>query len=312
MSDSSSKFANILQKHNLELISTIRSNDSTTTMKVKTQTGEIQILKVVTMTNPTLVQYKPLTIENNHFVKYLDYFLEENSYLCYLMEYCDGGSAKSLLKSLSRSLNEREINAIAFLTLQSLSYLHSNSFLHADLKPENILLNHLGELKLSDTSFMNSIFHKKRKLLEPFSPSYCSPQYDSKSRSRFADIGTPNAKYDIWCLGMTLLHLFDTDFALLPENQIPSNINDKCSRLFKNFLHRCLTVDEMKRHSAKKLLKDAYIRQLTPEQAIEIVKSLANEHIMYLEDHEFDICEEEQLSDIEADIVNSTSTPDQA
>ena len=57
------------------------------------------------------------------------------------MEYCSGGTLKSLMKQRGGSLLEFEIASILRMTLTGLQYLHDQHKIHRDIKPANILLH---------------------------------------------------------------------------------------------------------------------------------------------------------------------------
>ena len=50
------------------------------------------------------------------------------------MDYCAGGSIRSLIETLNKPLAEDQIAFVCHYTLKGLSYLHSMSIMHRDVK----------------------------------------------------------------------------------------------------------------------------------------------------------------------------------
>jgi NIMA (never in mitosis gene a)-related kinase len=70
--------------------------------------------------------------------------------LTILMEYADGGSLDSLIKSQKRPMPEnRVLNLFAQIGL-TIKHSHDRRIIHRDLKPRNIFLNNNGIVKLGD------------------------------------------------------------------------------------------------------------------------------------------------------------------
>lgn len=82
------------------------------------------------------------------------------------MEFCDAGSVAGIMAKTGYALEEEQIAAVCWHTLQGLIYLHNNRMIHrcetnppalpelilnhSDIKADNILLNREGEAKLAD------------------------------------------------------------------------------------------------------------------------------------------------------------------
>jgi len=96
-------------------------------------------------------------------VRYYGCFMKEDTLLL-VMEYCDGGSVRDILKCREEikikiqkgeeyeiGLKEDQIAAATALTVKGLNHLHKNvKLMHRDIKAANILLNSKGEAKLCD------------------------------------------------------------------------------------------------------------------------------------------------------------------
>ena len=144
-------------------------------------------------------------IDSPFVVKYFDFYLETNS-LHIVMEFCNHGDLKSIIKKAkSRNLiclKEHVTWSIGLQIILGLYYLHKKKILHRDLKSANVLLKKdnsqsnfsvkigdLGVAKLLETStafaqtFVGTPYY--------LSPELCADQpYRDKS--------------DVWALGVVL------------------------------------------------------------------------------------------------------------
>lgn len=74
-----------------------------------------------------------------------------------MMEYCELGSAKEVMRARKRAYSEDQIVCLCRNILKGLNYLHSNKKIHRDIKSDNILINGDGEAKLGFEIFVSII-----------------------------------------------------------------------------------------------------------------------------------------------------------
>ena len=148
--------------------------------------------------------------------------------------------------------------------MEGLIYLNQQGLCHSNLKSTNVLVESSGTIKLSD------FFTVSRKLLlvrkgvkKPF--NYLAPEillYEAKS-----------LKSDIWSLGCLIIELISNKPAWGSEStnikyimdalrkkqrpRYPENISDN----LKEFLDKCLEINEKKRLSAEELLADKFLSE---------------------------------------------------
>ena len=87
--------------------------------------------------------------ESEFVVRYVDSYLKGDM-VWIVMEHCEMGSFKQLLRRVGVKLSEAEISNILHLVLKGLQYLHENKMIHRDVKCGNVLLTGDGKVKLAD------------------------------------------------------------------------------------------------------------------------------------------------------------------
>lgn len=302
----------IIENHHLKLLHEIRRNEHSQIFKVENESQKIQALKItpVALESPQkdIKNLMPLKIESSYFINYYETFHAEPDLICYLMEYCDGGSVVDIMDVLGRALSEREIQSIVHLTLIGLQFLHSKGIIHNDIKAANILFTQSGQLKIADScisyeiSKMNELQNKQQKT----SLTWKAPEYFEDQ-----EIRSLSTKSDIWSLGITILEMFhkippnsDADFNQLQvlyctSLNLPSAPN-KSSKLFQDFVKKIIVKDPSSRPDANELLNHPFIKQITIEQSMDVVKDLSNRYIIYMK---------EKISD-ESENADETSDDD--
>jgi serine/threonine protein kinase len=120
-----------------------------------------------------------------------------NGYAYELMEYCRGGSLRTLLDKSGRLPTDQVRPIIRELSL-ALSDLHQHGLVHRDLKPENILIRQLLplDLVLTDFGIASILDTTQRYTGVAHTLPYASPESLS---------GVIDAKADYWALGMIVL-----------------------------------------------------------------------------------------------------------
>jgi len=99
-----------------------------------------------------------------------------------VMEYTNGGSLHSLLKSrANRQLKDDEARKLFKQIASALKYCHSKNITHRDIKLENVLLDESHEkVKIIDFGFSTWIPNETKIKLFCGTPSYMAPEIVSK------------------------------------------------------------------------------------------------------------------------------------
>ncbi|KAK8894116.1 Serine/threonine-protein kinase 4 [Tritrichomonas musculus] len=323
----------ILNSHNLKLVQEINQTEYSQVFKVQTQTNQFAALKIMQVSikgsGINVNQLMPLKIEDPYFVKYYDSFFVEPNFICYLMEYCEGGSAVNLMQILKRGLNEREINAIVLLTLKALQNIHSKGIIHNDIKAGNILFTPSGQLKIVDTYVANAVSLvnelDNHSLKSP--PTWKAPEYLEENVVKgVSDVNKMHLglseKSDIWSLGITILEMFsekppnsEVDLSQLQilyctTLKMPSAPKSS-SILLQNFVKKLLVKQPSSRPDVFHILSDPFIKQITLDQAMDVIKDLSNQYIIFMKEKLSDESDENDKSsdsiEIEEDEESSSS-----
>ena len=190
--------------------------------------------------------------EHKNLVKIKDYFIED-SFIYLVMEYCNQGSLRSIMKN--KKFSEEEAKKVVNQIAQGLSALHEDlGFIHRDMKPDNILCDN-GVYKISDFGLSVEDDYFSTGLGTTL---YLSPEYlDGKQKGK---------SVDIWAFGIILYELLFQKHPFSNENQglfqimqniinavfeIPSTapISPEC----RDLLLKCLEKDPKKRINVKEL-----------------------------------------------------------
>lgn len=181
------------------------------------------------------------------------------------MEFCEYGSLADVMKMRSKAFNESQVAYIMRRTLQALDYMAANKKVHRDIKPANIMLCGNGKVKLGDLGITKELKPDGTLRDRIGSVLYLAPE--------IARDTAYNCKVDIWSLGISAVELLigraprsndrtrEILRQLVTEPQGPSlqQLPRHFSPLLRNFLARCLQVDQNKRPTAAELLNDPFI-----------------------------------------------------
>ena len=241
-----------------------------------------------------------LVNSSNYIVKYYgSYFSRQTNTLWLILEYCDSGSVIDLMLAMDRTYTEIEIATIMKMVLKGLILIHEKNLIHRDVKGANILLSGNGFAKLADFGVgvqLHDDFRKSKK----GSPYWMSPQV---VKNENYGIGT-----DIWSLGVTCLELYNGEppNSSLKPYEVMEKIG-KCeinfdelfgenkknmSESFRNFVKKCLVIDEKKRAKAEELIKDEFIVKNSKDN--KILEELYKKHIHDLDEYRKEVEEYEQ------------------
>jgi len=190
----------------------------------------------------TAVQERIARIGKAHRVDIIEYGVSDG-YAYELMEYCAGGSLRTLLDQKTNLTNE-QVRAMTGELALALADIHANGLIHRDLKPENILIRQLQplDLVLTDFGIASILDVTQRYTGVAHTLPYAAPESLS---------GVIDAKADYWALGMIILeastgqHPFNnlSDAVILhfltTKNIVTTDINDpQTAKLVRGLLVR--------------------------------------------------------------------------
>ena len=289
------------------------------------ETGEIYAIKIIDYSrnndseNNKVIDYNYNSIQQEtslmkilrdcqYIVKYYgSYFSRRSNTLWLILEYCSCGSVIDLMLSMDRTFTEYEIASITAMVLKGLDYIHNKNLIHRDIKGANILINEQGIVKIADFGVGAELINENNRKSKKGSPYWMSPQVALN-----ADY---NEKTDIWSLGITCLEMIEGDppnsqlkprFVIEKIGKDPPSADEllkgkKYSEEFKDFVKKCLEINQRKRPNAKELLKHDFILKFNKGK--DFIKNLVKNHMKNVEKFR-----EETLQENNKDIILE-STP---
>eukprot|EP01117_Protostelium_nocturnum_P009447 TRINITY_DN3370_c0_g1_i2.p1 TRINITY_DN3370_c0_g1~~TRINITY_DN3370_c0_g1_i2.p1 ORF type:complete len:781 (+),score=334.70 TRINITY_DN3370_c0_g1_i2:79-2421(+) len=180
-----------------------------------------------------------------------------------LMDFCGGGSIRTLIETLERTLTEDEMSFIIMNTLKGLVYLHSSQIIHRDVKAANILVTEEAGVKIADFG-VSAQLQKNHKVKDTMgTPLWMAPEVILSKRY--------DNKCDIWGLGITAIEMADgfpphyemstmRAMKMIPNWPSPT-VKDpsQFSSEFNNFVAKCLEKEPSDRPSAVDLLMHPFV-----------------------------------------------------
>ncbi|CAD8046644.1 unnamed protein product [Paramecium primaurelia] len=215
------------------------------------------------------------TLDSQYIMKLYKVFqTQNNTYL--ITEFCENGDLGSKLTKIGK-FPEQQAQNVIFGLVKAYKLLKQNGIIHRDIKPANVLLSSCGTPKLADFGFATT--PNSPPLLPNVnvgSPLYMSPQ--ALKNNKYSD------KSDIWAIGVSA---FEIIFGQVPwqatsEKELAQKMvsvqltfpsSTKVSQECKEFIKRCLVVNEQERASIDELEKHPWIRG--PELAFQVNKQPA-------------------------------------
>eukprot|EP01104_Vermistella_antarctica_P017391 TRINITY_DN615_c0_g3_i1.p1 TRINITY_DN615_c0_g3~~TRINITY_DN615_c0_g3_i1.p1 ORF type:complete len:1066 (+),score=245.92 TRINITY_DN615_c0_g3_i1:384-3581(+) len=186
-----------------------------------------------------------------------------------LMDFCELGAVKDLMKKVDFHLDEEQISAIMCATLKGLSYLHQDGIVHRDMKAANLLMSADGAVKIADFGVSllsgggtSGSLNSGKSLIG--TPYYMAPEVLGGS----VDDGEAA---DVWALGITAIELAEGEpprfklnvmraMFLISTDDPPTLTNPaQWSEEFQDFLRCCLNKDPKKRLKPIELLAHPFI-----------------------------------------------------
>ncbi|TID28198.1 hypothetical protein CANINC_002631 [Pichia inconspicua] len=180
-----------------------------------------------------------------------------------LMDYCSGGSVRTLLKP--GPLQEKYIAVITRELLIALQFIHEHGVIHRDIKAANILINKDGNVKLCDfgvAAQLTSTAVKRTTMAG--TPYWMAPEVITEG-------ATYNVKADIWSTGITIYEMatgnppYSDKDALRAMQYItqhePSRLEGRqYGPLLKEIVAMCLEEKQDVRPTTEDLLKSRFIK----------------------------------------------------
>mmetsp|Transcript_7677 Transcript_7677/g.19376 ORF Transcript_7677/g.19376 Transcript_7677/m.19376 type:complete len:615 (-) Transcript_7677:44-1888(-) len=199
--------------------------------------------------------------------------LRVNNEVWLLQEYMKGGNLKQASAAKYGVFAESEISYVARELMQGIAYLHSLKIAHRDLKNMNVMLTIEGCVKIIDFGLAADLSHGPV-LQMVGSPFWMPPEMIRMEYHSFPA--------DVWSFGICCLEL---------ANRVPPNYSNSklamyiaatrglgedyglekpgnWSATFRDFLAKCLTVDQHERATAKELLQHPFFKNPAPKSVM--------------------------------------------
>ncbi|EGG19318.1 STE20 family protein kinase [Cavenderia fasciculata] len=218
--------------------------------------------------------------KNPHIVSYFG-SCKRKYELWILMDYCGLGSIADIMRSLGRTLKEKEIALILHQALDGLLYLHSNQIIHRDVKAANILLDESGQVKIADFGVSSQIISTFCKGSIAGTPYWMAPEILKEDKY--------SNKVDIWSLGITAIEMAEGEppysdinpikaMYMMPRRPPPTLKEPKrWSKEFINFIECCLVKEIDKRATPQQLMNHPFIAGAKQDALKDLVSSAIKE-----------------------------------
>lgn len=181
-----------------------------------------------------------------------------------IMDYCAGGSVRTLLKP--GPLQEKYISIITRELMIALQYIHEHGVIHRDIKAANILIGKDGKVKLCDFGVAAQLTATAlKRTTMAGTPYWMAPEVITEGANY-------NAKADIWSAGITIYEMAtgnppysDKDalraMQFITQHEPPRLEGRQYGPLLKEIIAMCLEEKQDLRPSAEDLLiKSKFIK----------------------------------------------------
>lgn len=207
----------------------------------------------------------------------------KNTSLWIIMEYCAGGSLRSLLRP--GKIDEKYIGVIMRELLIALKYIHKDNIIHRDIKAANVLVTNDGSIKLCDFGVAAQLNHATlRRQTMAGTPYWMAPEVIMEGVYY-------DTKVDIWSLGITAYEIATGNppycevealraMQLITKSKPPRLEGRSYSPLLKEFIALCLDEDPSERLSADDLLKTKFIKSHKPIPT-SVLKELISRYLLF-------------------------------
>ncbi|AGO13441.1 AaceriACL104Cp [[Ashbya] aceris (nom. inval.)] len=204
-----------------------------------------------------------------------------------IMEYCAGGSLRTLLRP--GKIDEKYLGVIVRKLLIALVYIHKDNVIHRDIKAANVLITNEGHVKLCDfgvAAQLTAANHKRQTMAG--TPYWMAPEV-------IMDGVYYNTKADIWSLGITAYEIATGNppycdvealraMQLITKSKPPRLEGRNYSPLLKEFIALCLDEDPEERPTAEDLLSSRFVKAHKGSSAT-ILKELISRYLLFSEKH---------------------------
>ena len=201
------------------------------------------------------------------------------------MEFSKFGDLENFKRTILKKtyFSESLICYFSYQILEAISYLHTNKIIHMDIKKQNILVDEFLNVRLTDFSVSLNYkeCEKQIHLLKNGTCHYRSPEVLAETKIDVEEA----SKIDIYSFGVVLYVLafnnypykvLDRENKDNKDNKINDNhktiekINEekeltfpekpKTSKMFQNFVKKCLEKDIKKRYNIYEAMRDPWVK----------------------------------------------------
>ncbi|AMD19167.1 HBR266Wp [Eremothecium sinecaudum] len=204
-----------------------------------------------------------------------------------IMEYCAGGSLRTLLRP--GKIDEKYLGVILREVLLALVAIHKDNVIHRDIKAANILITNDGHVKLCDfgvAAQLAAANHKRQTMAG--TPYWMAPEVIMEGVYY-------NTKADIWSLGITAYEIATGNppycdiealraMQLITKSKPPRLEGRNYSHMLKEFIALCLDEDPEARPTAEELLSNKFIKT-HKSTTVTTLKELISRYLLYSEKH---------------------------
>ncbi|KAF3185002.1 hypothetical protein TWF788_004831 [Orbilia oligospora] len=213
--------------------------------------------------------------EGVNVTKYYGAFMKGDE-LWIIMDYCSGGSVRTLMKP--GRISERYLTIIIRETVSALAFIHKFGVIHRDVKAANILVGNDGRVQLCDFG-VSALVQNPNVKRSTFvgTPWWMAPEVILENQSY-------NYKADIWSLGITILEIANGHppyhdqepmrALLMIPRQPPSRLEGgDWSQALRDFVSYCLCEMPEERMSGEELAKQKLLKSVS-RTPVSILKDL--------------------------------------
>lgn len=205
---------------------------------------------------------------HNHIIELHDVF-ESTTFIFLVLELCPHGELFDYLTSVV-TLSEKKTRHIMKQVLEAVSFIHDHGVIHRDIKPENILLDDKFNVKITDFGFATELGPNEPRLRDLLgTPGYLAPEL--LKASMYENEPGYAHEVDVWACGVvmyTLLVGFPPFWHRKQMVMLRSIMEgryefkspewDDITETAKDLIKQMLTVDPMKRISARQALQHPF------------------------------------------------------
>ncbi len=211
-------------------------------------------------------------LNHPNIVKFIDTFKLDNKMkdklLIIILELCEGGSLKSLVRK--KRINEKEARYYLLGILSGVQYIHNKYYIHRDIKIENILLTRDNVVKICD--FGMAKYERDTQITKCGTPNYISPEVLCGCNNTYLS--------DIWAIGVTLYTMiigkppFETTNIKTTYSRIKSSTFDFPDRIVisdsvKDLIKKILVIVPENRLKINEIMEHSFFKiEFPPKETI--------------------------------------------